>query len=304
MPSAGIVMVRGQFTDLFESRLPFIDEILFENFDAPSLTYPLVFNVRGSDRAFEELTGITGFSQFSKKPEAEKLEYDKLLQGFDKRFTHDTFAKGYQISFEAMEDDLDGAITNATPALARVARNSIETEVFATFNNAFGSSTTADGLSLVNVAHKLVGGGTFDNLVTGDIAQGTLEDAYNRFNDMRDDRNQLIEMSPAIILAHPDLQWVIHELLQSQLRSDTANNAANALTRVGVNVVLSKYLTDKDMWFVLSDPDEHRVIVYLRREPFSDSTLDFDTRNMKVAMFYRLSHGAVDWRGVVGSAGA
>lgn len=297
-------MVRGQYTDLFESRLPFLDEIMYENFDAPALTYPLVYNVRDSERAFEEITGITGFSQFARKPESEKLEYDKLLQAFDKRFTHETFAKGFQISFEAMEDDLDASISNAAPALARVAQNSIETEVFGTYNGAFGTTLTPDGLSLVNSAHLLVGGGTFDNSVSGDISQGTIESALNIYSDMRDDRNQLINMDGRTILAHPDLQWVIGELLQSQQRADTANNAINVLNRLGLQTVYSKYITDKDSWFLLSSPDEHRVIVYWRKEPFSDSSLDFDTRNMKTAMFYRLSHGAADWRGVVGSQGA
>lgn len=297
-------MVRGQFTKMFASRLPFLDEILYENFDAPSLTYPDVFNVRDSGRAFEEILGITGFDQFGKKPEGTKVEYDKLLQAYSKRFTHETWGKGYQISFEAMSDDMDGAITDAAPALSRIARNSIETEVFSVYNNAFGTTTTPDGQALCADAHVLVGGGTFDNLVTGDIAQSTIEDAINKYSDMRDERNQLIEMEGRILLQHPDSQWITHELLRSQLRSDTSANASNALNQLGLKTVFSKYLTDKDSWFLLSDPDRHRVIVYWREDPFSDSTLDFDTRNMKTAMFYRLSTGAADWRGVVGSAGA
>lgn len=297
-------MVRGQYLKMFADRLPFLDEIMFENFDAPDLTYPMVFNVRDSSTAYEDVLGITGFDQFSKKPEGEKLEYDKLLQAYSKRFKHDTYAKGYQISFEAMDDDIDGAITNAAPALARIARNSIETTIFSVYNNAFGTTTTPDGVALCSNSHVLVGGGTFDNLVTGDIAQATIEDAINKYSDMRDERNQLVDMDGRIILAHPDQQWVIHELLKSQLRSDTNANASNALNQAGLSTVFSKYLTDKDAWFLLSDSDKHRVIVYWRREPFSDSTLDFDTRNMKTAMFYRLSTGAADWRGVVGSAGA
>jgi hypothetical protein len=297
-------MVRGQFTKMFSSRLPFLDEIMYENYDAPSMTYPEVFNVRGSDRAYEEILGVTGFAQFAKKPEGEKLEFDKLLQAYSKRFTHETWAKGYQISFEAMSDDFDGAITDAAPALARIARNSIETEVYSIYNNAFGSTTTPDGQALCANAHVLTGGGTFDNLISGDISQATLESALNVYSDMRDERNQLVRSEGKRILCHPDLQWILHEILKSQLRSDTNANASNALNQIGIQTVFSPYLTDKNAWFLLSDPDQHRVIVYWREEPFSDSTLDFDTRNMKTAMFYRLSTGAADWRGVVGSAGS
>ncbi len=300
-------MLRGQYTDLFVSRLPFLDEILFEQFDAPSLTYTDVFNVRDSQRAYEEITGITGFDQFVEKSEGAAVQYDKLLQGFDKRFTHTTYAKGFQISMEAMDDDLDGAISNAAPALARVARNSIETQVFALLNEGFsatGVSATPDGAALFSNSHLLVGGGTFDNLISGDLAQATLESAINVFDDMRDDRNQLIDLEPSMLVIPPELRWVTHELLKSQLRSDTANNAANALNQIGLKVVMSKYLTGDDDWFISVDPSRHRVIVYWRMEPVTDHTLDFDTGNMKTKMTYRLSFGAADWRGWVGGQGA
>ena len=307
MPSAGNVMLRGQYTDLFVSRLPFLDEILYEQFDAPSLTYTEVFNVRDSARAYEEVTQITGFDQFVSKSEGAAVQYDKLLQGFDKRFKHTTYAKGFQISMEAMDDDIDGAISNAAPALARVARNSIETQIFSVLNEGFstsGAGATPDGAALFSASHLLVGGGTFDNLVSGDLAQATLEEGMNIFDDMRDDRNQLIDMDPQILLIPTELRWVTHELLKSQLRSDTANNAANALNQLGLKVVQSKYLTGEDDWFLCVDPSQHRVIVYWRMEPVTDHTLDFDTGNMKSKMTYRLSFGSADWRGWVGGQGA
>jgi len=102
MASAGNVMLRGRYTDLFASRLAYIDEILYDVFDAPTLTYPSAFNVRSSSRAYEETSGITGFGQFSQKSEGSKVDYDTLLQAYDKRYTHLTYAKGYQISTEAM----------------------------------------------------------------------------------------------------------------------------------------------------------------------------------------------------------
>lgn len=303
--AAGNVMLRNQFTDLFVSRLPFLDEIMYERFDAPSLTYTEVFHMDNSSRAYEEKTGITGFEQFNVKEEGDSIDYDKLLQAYDKRYKHKTYAKGFQISMEAMDDDIDGAISDAAPALARVARNSIETEAFSDFNNGFSASVqTPDGVNLFSATHPLVGGGVFDNLVSGDLAQGTLEEAINIYDDMRDDRNQLIELAPSILLYPPELRWLVHELLKSQLRSDTANNTANALNQIGIRTVMSKYLTGDDDWFVLSEPSTHRLMFYWRMEPVSDHTLDFDTGNMKTKMTMRFSHGPADWRGLVGGQGA
>ena len=95
-----------------------------------------------STRAYEETTGLTGFGQFSQKSEGGTVDYDTILQAYDKRFTHLTFSKGYQITMEAMDDDLDGAITNAAPALSRSARVSIETYIWNLFNLGFATETT------------------------------------------------------------------------------------------------------------------------------------------------------------------
>lgn len=302
--SAGSVMQRQRFRDLFVARLAFLDEIMFERFDAPSLTYPLIFNVRDSKRAYEEITGLTGFGLFSEKSEGQAIDYDTLLQAYDKRLTHSTYAKGYQITFEAMDDDLDGAISNAAPALARAARVSIETFIWNIVNNGFASETTPDGAALFSNTHPLVGGGSFDNLISGDLSQANLESAINIFDNMLDDRSLPIELSPSILLIPVELRWLAHEILKSELRSNTADNAVNALQQVSMQIVMSKYLTGDDDWFVVAPPDQHRVLVYWREEPMTDHTLDFDTGNMKSKMTYRLSAGAADWRGWVGGQGA
>lgn len=206
MASAGMIMQRQRYTDLFASRLAYIDEIMFENFDAPSLTYPEVFNVRSSTRAYEETTGLTGFGQFSQKTEGAKVDYDTILQTYDKRFTHVTFAKGYQITTEAMDDDIDGAITNAAPALARAGRVSIETYFWNLFNLGFLTEKTPDGVSLFNASHPLVGGGTYSNLVSGDLSQANIETAINLFDSMVDDRGLPIEASPAKLVIPTELR--------------------------------------------------------------------------------------------------
>lgn len=304
MPLGGNPMFRAQFADLYFSRLPFIDEILFEQFDAPSLTYPQVFNVRDSSRAFENVTGITGFGTFTAKDEGDTVDYDKLLQGFDTRFTHVTYAKGTQISMEAADDDIDGAITNVMPPLARSARSSIEITAWNVINNGFGTTTTPDGQALFSSSHVLVGGGTYDNLVSGDLSIANLETALNMFDDMVDDRGLPIENAAAMIVYPTDLRWLVHEILKSDMRSDTANNATNAFNQIGLGTVMSKYLTGPDDWFLFSAPSEHRVLVYWRMEPMSDHTIDFDTGNFKTKMTYRLSAGAADWRNTVGGQGA
>ena len=306
MASLSGVMNRQKYTDLFFSRLPFIDEIMFLNFDAVDLVYPEIFTVRDSRRAFEDITGLTGFGLFSEKNEGEKVDYDSLQQAFDKRFIHLTYGKGFQISKEAMDDDIDGAITDAGPALAQAAQVSIETQIWAVFNNSFGSEQTPDGVSLFDASHVIVDGPVFSNLITGDLSQENLEAANNIFGSMVNERNLLIQAQPEILLIPFELQYLAAELLDSQLRSDTSNNAVNAVhsSRLGIRPVVSKYLTSATNWFMGVRPGAHRILVYWREQPDVDHTMDFETGNMKTKMTYRLSFGAADWRGWVGGNGS
>lgn len=298
------LMMRQQFTDLFVSRLPYLNQIIYEQFDAPSLTYTEVFDVVDSRRAYEEITGITGFGLFVEKPEGDTVTYDQLLQGYDKRYTHKTYSKACQISMEAMDDDIDGAITNVMPPLARAARVSIETEAFSDFNNGFTTTvSTPDGVAFFSASHPLVGGGTASNLVSADFSQGALETAINLYDSMVDDRGLPIEGDPAILLFAPNLRWIVNEVLKSQLRSDSETNAINVVNQLGLRLVMTKYLTNTTDWFVLSTPQRHKLLFYWRMDPVSDHTLDFESGNMKTKMTFRLSHGPADWRNIVGGDG-
>ena len=297
--------MRQHLSDLYLDRLPFIDEILSSNLDAPMLTYPRVFNVRDSKRAFEYIVEKTGLGLFLEKSEGEMISYDKILQGFNQKFTHVEFAKGVAISSSAAEDDIDGAIDDTMPDLSFAVRASIETFIWNVFNNGFSSTLSSDGSTLFNASHTLRGGGTFGNLLTNsDLAVSTLQTALNIFDNMIDERGLPVEMEAANLVYPPGLRWLVHEILRSDLRPDTANNASNAFKEVSLNPVMVKYLTGADDWFVTADPSRVGTIVYWRKEPYSDHTIDFDTGNLKSKMGYRLSAGASTWRGVVGAQGA
>jgi hypothetical protein len=296
-------MLRGQFSDLFASRLAFMDEVMFEAFDAPTLTYPRVFNVKDSTRPYEEKTGVSGFSLFEETAEGATISYETLQQLYDKRYTHVKFTKGFQITEEASEDDLDNVISNAAPALGRIAKNSIEVEAYGDLNGAFSATTTADGGALC-ASHSLIGGGTFSNLISGDLAQGTLESALNKFADMVDEKSNLIAIQPQTLVIPNELRWTATELLKSQLRSDTANNAINALSQVGLDILIVPYLTGDDDWFVFSKPGDHSLMFYWRKEPKTDHAIDFDTGNLKSKMTMRFSHGAFMWYGIIGGQGS
>lgn len=301
----GSLMTRLKASDLFFSRLPFIDEILYENFDAPALTYPRVFDVRSSSRAYEETTGFSGFGLFSQKDsDGGMVDYDTIFQLYDNRIIHATYAKGFQISEEGQEDDIDGVISNAAPAMGRAAQVSIETVIWNVLNNGFASQQSPDGVALFHDAHPQVDGSTQDNLASGDFATATLESAITMFDDLKDERGLPIELQPAVLAFPTALRWQVVTVLKSENRPGTANNDVNTVNNLGLLPVMSKYITDSDSWFLGAPASQAKLLVYWRKEPVSDHVLDFETGNMKSKMTYRMSAGVADWRGWVASPGA
>jgi len=125
----------------------------------------------------------------------------------------------------------------------------------------------------------------------------------NLFSDIKNERGLPTDIEPDRIVAHPHQKWDIYEILKSQLRSDTANNTANAFNQIGLKPVFSKYIVGPDDFFIGTAPGQHKVIMYWREQPTIDHTMDFETGNGKSKMEYALSVGAADWRGWVGSQG-
>jgi phage major head subunit gpT-like protein len=299
------LQTRLQAADLFFSRLPFIDEIIHENFDAPSLTYTEVFDVRSSERAFEETTGFSGFGLFpEKEQDGGTVEYDSMLQEYDNRLVHATYSKGFQVTEEGQEDDIDGVISDSSPALGRSAQSSIETVAWNLFNDAFTTEQTPDGVSLFNNSHPLIGGGTQDNLIAGDLSVASLQSAITLVDKMIDGRGLPIQAVASTIVVPVDLRWIADTILQSQLLPATGNNDINPITNTGLRRVESKYLTNATDWFVGIEPSLAKLLFYWRKEPVTDHVLDFDSGNMKSKMTYRLSRGAADYKGWVGGDGA
>ena len=305
MASAGSLMMREHFTNLMVERLPFIDEILDANLNLPDLSYPGAFDVRDSSRAFEQVQEITGLGLFGLKSEGDTVSYDAVMQGWHKKLTHATYGKAVAISMEASDDDIDDAISNIMPPLGASAQSSIETFAWNVYNNGFSSETTGDGAYLFSAAHVLKGGGTASNLITNsDFSVSTLETALALFDNQVNERGLPVQANVSQIIFPTGLRWLVHEVLKSELRSDTANNAVNAFSQVNIDPLMSKYLTGADDWFLRSVSTGNGPRLYWRMEPMSDHTIDFDTGNLKTKMIFRLSAGPTGWRDVIGAQGA
>jgi hypothetical protein len=119
-----------------------------------------LFDRETSRRAFEEEVGVMGFGLGKELSEGSSLEYDEARQGYTQRYTHKTFALGFILTLEAIEDnqyDLATLGKRDARALAFSMRQTKEILAANVYNRAFNSSYTfGDGKELCATDHPLV----------------------------------------------------------------------------------------------------------------------------------------------------
>ena len=275
--------------------------------------YESIFAIEDSQRAFEEEVLITGFNTAPVKTEGQGVVFDNASEGFTARYTHDTIALAFALTEEALEDNLyDSLCKRYVKALARSMANTKEVKGADVLNNAFSSSFTGgDGVSLINTSHPLAGGGTAANRATtmADLNETSLEDSLIDISTFTDDKGLTISVQATKLVVPPQLVFVADRILESTLRSGTADNDINAIRNTGVlpqGYTVNHYLSDPDAYFLLTTvTDSGEGLKMFQRSPMETSMEpDFTTGNLRYRARERYSFGFSDWRGVYGSQGA
>src|SRR5713226_2862350 len=123
-------------------------------YNEPSLIYPKVFEMKTSDKKFEEyiLYSSTGLAPI--KTEGSAISYDSETAGFVSRLTNVNYGTGVIVTKEALRDNqYKSDLQKYSKNLGFSIRQTEETVAFNVFNRAFSSSFLgADQVSLLNTA--------------------------------------------------------------------------------------------------------------------------------------------------------
>jgi len=269
-----------------------------------------IFDQESSERSFEEEVKLSGFSAAPVKDEGAAISYDNAQEAWSARYNHETIALGFSITEEAMEDNLyDSLSSRYTKALARAMAYTKQVKAAAVLNNGFNSSYAGgDGVELFSTAHPLVSGGTNSNepSVNVDLNETSLEAAIIQIAGWTDERGLLIASRPLKMVVPRALQFVATRLLETELRTATADNDINAVRSMGAipqGYTVNHFLTDTDAWFLKTDvPNGMKHFVRTPMQTSMDG--DFDTGNARYKARERYSFGWSDPLGMWGSQGA
>lgn len=279
-----------------------------EAYNQHPVEYTDLFNTYTSRKAFEEDFGSSWFGLAAVKPEGGAVSYDTAQQGYLTRYTHVTYALGFIITREIVDDDqYDIVGQKRASGLAFSMRQTKEIVGANVYNGAFTSYTTGDGLYLLDTSHTNVAGGTYDNITTAaTLSEAALEDLSILIMGATNDRGLNIALVPQSLIIPPALVFEADRILNSPLRVGTADNDLNALKNMGKfpgGVKVNHYLTSTTAYFLRTDCPDGMKHFERRGDDFTMDN-DFDTDNAKYKATGRYSFGATDPRGLYGNAGA
>lgn len=289
---------------------PGVYETWGQVYDEHATEYTDLYDVRTSDKAYEQAVQVTPFTNAVVKPQGAPVTYDGEAQGVVTTYTHIAYALGYIVTFEELRDNLYKEVaTRRARANAFSMRQTVELVSTIPYNTAFvtTSFTTGDGAALCSTAHVNATGGTYSNALSpaADLAESSLEDICIQIMGAQNDTGQLINLMPQSLHVSRQEWFNANRILGSVLQSDTANNNINVLKATNAfpkGIKMNHYFTSAGPWFVRTNCPEGMTFFW-RDEPMFDQDNDFDTKNAKAAAYMRFSMGCTDPRGIYGSNG-
>jgi|10_taG_2_1085330.scaffolds.fasta_scaffold03119_3 hypothetical protein len=253
---------------------------------------------------------LSGFGHLVTKDEGDRVTFDLPEQGHAKTIYYTSYAKGFQITSEMYKDDLFQNFMKLPAKLAKSAAIKPDVVFFDTvFNNGFDTTTGWDGQYVFDNDHDQLytGNSSKSNIPTtaGSLSETTLQAAYEYYWDLEDEAGLPIQLTPDMLLAPPELTWVVEKLRQSGLVVGSGNNDINTVNP-GNSVVswtpfISRFLTDANAWFLLAEERDCRL--YWKENAQMESADDFHTGNALFKVTMRFSAFVMDWKGMYGNAG-
>lgn len=300
-----MTLVRGAFADYLAPGAYAAYEDEYEQLPA---SYPDVFNILTTQRAYEDVLISTGLGTTPRKPEAQDIAMDQPMPVGTVRMSVVSYGLGYEVSHEFVQDNLYGIVTdNGSKMLAQSGRDTEERQAWAILNNAFTTQVSYDGRPIIDTLHPLRGGGVYANepAVAAALSFTSLQASLERHMLMVNERGLRIRQTPAMLIVPVQLWWLANELLGSQMKPFEASNTQNVLqsNKIGLRIVTSPYLTSPTAWYTLVRKGQHRLNFFWREKPNMDKDFDKKARVAMFMNFFRFGTVAFDWRGIDGSPG-
>ena len=245
------------------------------------------------------------------KPEGQPIASDSMGQRVITNYIHKSVGLSFTITKEAVEDNLyQTQFPQQAVSLRnslRVTKNILGANIL---NNAFNPAyPIGDGESVCSANHPIDGGVFSNRLGDGvddvDFSEAALEQAIIAIQKFPMQSGILAQTMAKKLIVPRELQFRASVLLNSQFRTDSANNDINAIYHndyMPDGYRVNQYLTDPNAWFIITDAPDG--LKHFQRTPVqTDTYVDYPTDNVMAKASERYSFGVSNPRGIFGSPG-
>lgn len=251
---------------------------------------------------------ISGLGNLYEMTEQGRVTYDTPVEGHKKARYYTKYGLGFQVTEEMIQDEVHDKIMKMPSALGEAAVQKLNLVFFDLFNNGFGTHLAWDGQYIFDTDHTtLKSGDTISNDGTAaDLSETSLQAAFEYFDKLKTESGYPMSLTPSTLLVPVDERWTAMKLMSGDRVLGSANNdylTTNPTYGMvpGWKVVVSKYLTDADAWFLLSDKHDFRMV--FKKKPTMEKTDDFDTGNRLYKVTTRFAAFCNQYKGAYGNAG-
>lgn len=277
---------------------------VFGNYPNYPSQWTEIYKKYESDKAveYEVEMKMLGLAQI--RAEGAPTALDTMGQRVITQYVHKYTALGFTITRQAIKDNLyKSKFPLMSEALMKSMAQTKEILGASVLNNGFlATYPIGDGQPLFSTAHP-IDNGTVSNTaaVSADLNEASLEDAIVTIQQFKDQSGLIGMTQPKKLLVPPSLQFTAARLLESQFRTQTANNDISATYNMNcipdgfrVNQYLSSPTTSTT-WFVLTDAMDG--FKYYSRETIeTDVYTDWSTDNVMAKAVERYSFGVSNFR--------
>lgn len=288
---------------------PGLKAVFGDNYNEREQEWTQLFDIVPSDKNYEEFMGTAWYGLAQASVEGGATPYDEAKQTYLVRITPVGYRLGFIVTHNELVDNLYiQRGVKRTKMLARSMEQTFETVAAAIYNAAFTNSGP-DGVSTINSAHPLDGGGTQANRLSTDtdISEYAIEQLCTLARTMKDERGLRIKVLPRKIYIPPELEFETCRILKNtKNQPNTAERNINALATLGSipeGYMVCTYFTDPKAFYIRTNIEEGPVCINREETVFSNDN-EFDTDNLKFKAYGRKGFGVVDFRGLLGSPGA
>ena len=254
---------------------------------------------------------LSGLGHLETKHQGQSINFDIPVEGNEKSITYVSYAKGFQITEEGIQDDLFGNFKKLPESLARSAAIKPDIVFFNTiFNNGFGTTTSWDGDYIFDTDHhKLYLGTTAtgnEPATPSDLTETSLQEAFEYGWNATDHAGMPVYLDPEIVLVAVANTWQVNKLWKDSGQIGSANNDSNTVAPtngiISWRPFISRFLTDADAWFLLFKQRDCRL--WWKKQATLESMDDFYTGNAMWKATERFAAFTMDWQGMWGNPGA